>query len=398
MTPQRQQQLTLQQLSRQSSAPHHHARLATAVARRDINLQNAAAHASASGDEAGASNGRSAAATSNTNGTSATTSQRWHSIDLGGMGLRNVCPELFHYEFLTTLYVNHNQLSYLPAAVAQLRALRILDASGNKLTTLPVELGLLTELRELLLFDNMLTDLPAELGTLYQLETLGLEGNPIQDPVKSMISGEGTSAVITYLRDNCPPPAPPAEREWKQLEAEPSTGDPFTVMSYNVLCEKYATAAQFGCTPSWALAWDSRREMLIQEIKALDADIICLQEVEAGQHEEFFTQHLRPTHDSVMWQKSRAKTMPNKERRVVDGCSTFFRSSTFKLLDQQIIEFNEMAIQRSDFHKSDEIFQRFMTKDNIAGVAFFRHLPTGLPLIVANTHIHWDPEYKDVKL
>lgn len=39
-----------------------------------------------------------------------------------------------------------------------------------------------------------------------------------------------------------------------------------------------------------------------------------------------------------------------------------------------------------------------MSKDNIAGVAFFRHIATGLPIIVANTHIHWDPEHKDVKL
>src|SRR5262245_61128016 len=90
-------------------------------------------------------------------------------------------------------------------------------------------------------------------------------------------------------------PPPPAEREWQSLEAEPSISgehsaqrprpppplllhvlmrdaDPFTVMSYNVLCEKYATPTQYGYTPSWALAWDSRREVLIQEIKAMDAD------------------------------------------------------------------------------------------------------------------------------
>ncbi|KAI9599184.1 Endonuclease/exonuclease/phosphatase [Syncephalis fuscata] len=419
MTPQRQQQLSLQQLSRQSSAPHHHARLATAVARRDINLQNAASHGNGNdtrtpteeilglnlnsrgypGDDivsSRATNGdNGATASSASNGNSV---QRWHSLDLGGMGLRNLCTGLFRYSFLTSLYVNHNQLGYLPSSISQLRTLRLLDASGNKLTSLPSELGLLVELRELLLFDNLLTELPPELGTLYQLETLGLEGNPIQEPIKSMIATESTSAVTGYLRDNCPPPAPPLEREWKSFDPDPSVGDPFTVMSYNILCEKYASPTQYSCTPSWALAWDSRREVIIQEIKAMDADLMCLQEVEGGQHEEFFKHHLGSTHDSVLWQKSRAKTMASKEKRVVDGCATFYRSSIFQLIDQRIIEFNEIAIQRSDFQKSDEIFQRFMTKDNIAGVAFFRHIPTGLPIIVANTHIHWDPEHKDVKL
>jgi CCR4-NOT transcription complex subunit 6 len=401
MTPHRQQQLTLQQESRQASTPHHHARLAIAIARRDINLQNAAAHALANGDEHG--NARTGEETQNNNNQSGSNSemnesQRWHAIDLGGMGLRNLSQELFQYTFLTKLYISHNQISYLPESIVQLRSLTVLDASSNNLTFLPRELGLLTELKELLLFDNKLTELPAELGTLYQLNVLGIEGNPIQEPVKSLIYTEGTTAVIAYLRDNCRPPDPPRERIWHQLEAEPSFGDPFTLMSYNILCEKYASSAKYGYTPQWALAWDNRRESLIQEIKSLNADIICLQEIEGGQHEDFFTQHLRPTYESVLWQKSRAKTMENKERRSVDGCATFFRSSIFKLVKHQIIEFNEMAIQRSDFKKSDEIFQRFMTKDNVAGVALLQHLPTGMPLIVANTHIHWDPEYKDVKL
>lgn len=103
--------------------------------------------------------------------------------------------------------------------------------------------------------------------------------------------------------------------------------DPFTIMSYNILCEKYATSSHYSYTPSWALTWDSRREVIIQEIKAIDADLICLQEVEAGQYEEFFIHHLKSTHESVFWQKSRAKTMPTKEKRTVDGCATFYRSS-----------------------------------------------------------------------
>lgn len=44
------------------------------------------------------------------------------------------------------------------------------------------------------------------------------------------------------------------------------------------------------------------------------------------------------------------------------------------------------------------MFNRVMTKDNIAVVALLEHRLTGARLIVANTHIHWDPEHRDVKL
>ena len=46
---------------------------------------------------------------------------------------------------------------------------------------------------------------------------------------------------------------------------------------YNILAEKYATAQMYGYTPSWALAWEYRKELILQEVLAYSADIICLQ-------------------------------------------------------------------------------------------------------------------------
>lgn len=63
---------------------------------------------------------------------------------------------------------------------------------------------MLVQLKDLLLFDNGITVLPNELGTLYQVENLGLEGNPLQEPLKGMLQKEGSQAVIGYLRDCCP--------------------------------------------------------------------------------------------------------------------------------------------------------------------------------------------------
>lgn len=65
-------------------------------------------------------------------------------------------------------------------------------------------IGLVTSLKELLAFDNNISVLPYELGFLFQLEVLGLHGNPLQEMIMSMLQKEGTSAVIQFLRDNCP--------------------------------------------------------------------------------------------------------------------------------------------------------------------------------------------------
>ena len=51
----------------------------------------------------------------------------------------------------------------------------------------------------------------------------------------------------------------------------------FTVMCYNVLCDKYATRQMYGYCPSWALEWDYRKKGIKDEIKHYLADIITLQ-------------------------------------------------------------------------------------------------------------------------
>ena len=263
----------------------------------------------------------------------------WTSLDMGGVNIRNIPPNsgLFSFTFLINLYLNHNALTSIPPEITKLRHLELLDLSGNQLADLPVELGLLTSLKELYLFDNHLTTLPYQLGTLYQLQTLGVEGNPLDSTMKIMVQEQGTPALIAYLRDNCPPPAPQPPREWRHsvTESEMSSmrSDPdveiFKVLCYNILSEKCATERMYGYTAVWALPWKYRREHIMNEIKSHSADFVCLQEVDSGQYEDFFLQELADQdYDGVFWPRSRYKTMSDSERRMVDGCATFYKRST----------------------------------------------------------------------
>ncbi len=53
-------------------------------------------------------------------------------------------------------------------------------------------------------------------------------------------------------------------------------------MSYNVLCDKYATRQMYGYCPTWALDWDYRKSALLKEIQDASADIIALQVQHVG--------------------------------------------------------------------------------------------------------------------
>ncbi|KAJ3109091.1 Glucose-repressible alcohol dehydrogenase transcriptional effector [Phlyctochytrium planicorne] len=380
-----QKQVDQAQLSRQSASPHHHARVAAAAART--------ANGMGMTEPVGTSN------LSLVNPSEKPS--EWTIIDLGGMQIKNLSLELFRYTFLTTLYLNHNNLTFLSPEVSKLASLVVLDLSGNRLTSIPPDLGLVVSLRELLLFDNQLTFLPPELGSLFQLETLGLEGNPISEPLLSLIQKEGTAAVITYLRENIPAGTSPQEREWIPLEEDSgATGDVFTVMCYNTLCDKYATAQAYAYTPSWVLNWEYRRELLLHDILNYSADIVCLQEVEMGQFEDYFQMQLGPLgeYEGVFWPKSRARTMGDYEKRSVDGCATFFKTSKFVLKEKHTIEFQQLAMQKPELRKTEDVFNRVMVKDNIAIVTLLESKETQAKILVANTHLHWDVAYKDVKL
>lgn len=262
----------------------------------------------------------------------------WSSLDMGGVNIKNIPPNsgLFTFTFLINLYLNHNALTSIPSEITKLKHLELLDLSGNNLVSVPAELGMLTSLKELYLFDNHLSNLPAELGSLHQLQTLGIEGNPMDMTLKHMVQEQGTPALIAHLRDTCSVPEDPLPRQWNSVitpaERESMQSDPgvetFTVVCYNILCERSATERLYGYTPSWALAWKYRRDLVMQEIKARDADFVSLQEVEGAQYEEYLVEALSDLgYDGVFSPKSRYKTMSDADRRFVDGCAIFFKTN-----------------------------------------------------------------------
>ncbi|KAI8086105.1 Endonuclease/exonuclease/phosphatase [Halteromyces radiatus] len=387
--------------SRQASSPHYHARIAAVLARNQLSSRTTTNQGTMKSIDDGSSTQQQERKEDNKN----SNQQLWTVLDIGGLGLKHLSSSLFAYDFLTAVYMNHNQLTYIHPDIVKLSHLEILDCSGNNITEVFPGIGQLASLKELLLFDNQIVTLPNEIGMLYRLETLGLEGNPLQNDLQNLIMNEGTQGLISSLREHMPVGLPPPSREWLTIEDNENISDSeaeerFTVLSYNTLCPKYVNDQKYGYTPAWALEWDYRKELLFSEINDIDADILCLQEVAMDDFESVFTPYLKNhgNYDGIFYPKSRAKTMSENDRKWVDGCATFFKSSRYKLVDHLFVEFNKKGLERPDFKSSKDTYNRLMPKDNIAIFSLLEDIKTQNMVIVTNSQLTWDPAFSDVKL
>lgn len=173
----------------------------------------------------------------------------------------------------------------------------------------------------------------------------------------------------------------------------------FKVFSHNILSDGTCTHKMYGYTPQTALEWDYRKEQIVHDITEHDPDFVCLQEVDTDAYKEYFSMKLAyAEYKGVFFPRGRASTMNEREAKLVDGCATFYKNSKYMLLDKQVINFANIAINRPDMKSHHDIYNRVMPRDHIGIVTFFENRITGSRLILVNTHFFWDPKFADVKL
>lgn len=193
-------------------------------------------------------------------------------------------------------------------------------------------------------------------------------------------------------------PKPPPERRMLNLatgefyNAKTKRPGTFRVVTYNILSEIYANAQAYPRCPSWALAWTYRKRNLIREMAQFDADILCLQEVQADHYEDHFQPYFsRLGYEGYFKVKTR-ESMGRKGK--IDGCATFFRKDMFVLREQHIVEYNAIAHSRT---KESRTLNRCL-KGNVGLILILDVIDGSGPIVVANTHTYWDPDLTDVKL
>jgi hypothetical protein len=107
----------------------------------------------------------------------ATAARGYTWLDLSGMGLREIPPEVWDLTHLTQLDLSDNRLEVLPPEIARLANLERLYLDGNRLEALPPEIGQLSHLEWLDLDGNRLMTLPPEFARLQSLTHLQIQYN-----------------------------------------------------------------------------------------------------------------------------------------------------------------------------------------------------------------------------
>ncbi|KAG7024715.1 Carbon catabolite repressor protein 4-like 4 [Cucurbita argyrosperma subsp. argyrosperma] len=201
-----------------------------------------------------------------------------------------------------------------------------------------------------------------------------------------------------------------------------SDGIRFRFVSYNILAQVYVKSSFFPHSPSSCLRWKARSQAILAVLKNLEADFLCLQEVD--EYDSFYKGNLeRCGYSSLYIQRSGQKR---------DGCGIFFKHENAELIIEDRIEYNDLvnSIQDDDCScekKSENVVTsashdvesnkgsspkttladrgdpndpRVRLKRDCVGImaAFRFKKPFHHVVIVANTHLYWDPEWADVKL
>ena len=140
---------------------------------------------------------------------------------------------------------------------------------------------------------------------------------------------------------------------------------PFTLLTCNVLADSYIRREWYPHTPDEWLTPQVRHPALAAQLAASGADILCLQEVEAG-----VFSLLQRELGSAGYTGTLARKGGNKP----DGCATFWRGGQ-ALDSQERLEYHDAAPGRA---ASGHIAQLVVLRDGARRLG------------IANTHLKWD--------
>ncbi|CAI0409840.1 unnamed protein product [Linum tenue] len=187
----------------------------------------------------------------------------------------------------------------------------------------------------------------------------------------------------------------------------------FSVVSYNILAQAYVKSSLFPHSPSACLKWKARSQAILTVLKSLGADFLCLQELD--EYDSFFNMNMvNHGYASIYIQRTGIKR---------DGCGIFYKLDSAELLLEERVEYNDLVNSvpgEANAHGDKQNCRRTnsgsnentredrgdpndplvrLKRDCVGIMAAFKLKgPFHHVVIVANTHLYWDPKLADVKL
>lgn len=172
----------------------------------------------------------------------------------------------------------------------------------------------------------------------------------------------------------------------------------FTAMSWNVLARRYTDARRLSNCPDYALAWNYRKDLILDEnLLNYDADIVTLQECEDDAYDDFYLPQLKAEGYSSLYEK--------RGSVLHDGCAIFYKRSKFRPISHARVDYDDLE-HAKDLKPLQYQSATFLTH-NVALISLLEikapeaHLESVYGkryVYVVNTHNFWDPQAPHVKL
>ena len=194
----------------------------------------------------------------------------------------------------------------------------------------------------------------------------------------------------------------------------PPTGDApahdeFRVCTWNVLAQVYTRSSWFPWAPSSALKWKARSGALLRDLKCLSPDVLLLQEVD--EMPTFWEQQLASSGYEFRYKQRTQVTGAKK-----DGCLVAWRAARLRCVAAEDIEHNDLAAAHTppaggiaeDLSQAGEngptgrVLPQSdpwarLTRDSVGVLLCLESVASGRRLVVATTHVYWDPALEEVK-
>jgi len=151
----------------------------------------------------------------------------------------------------------------------------------------------------------------------------------------------------------------------------------FSVSTYNILADCNMESDWYSFTPEDCRTSEQRHHRLLVELRVLNSDILCLQEVGVAYY---------PMLSSSLAEMGYAGYFCQRTLGTQEGLATFYRESAFECLDVKKFSFNEMlgeALESAGFSPSSA---KGCEKDEVFLLTKFKQLKTNRFVTVGNIH------------
>lgn len=227
-------------------------------------------------------------------------------------------------------------------------------------------------------------------------ELIGCKLKLVCYPGNGAVTGPEVAAISNAVVKQGPVNCPFTLRH--NYTKEPLPSGSFRVVSYNILADVYAESVAartelFPYCPPYAMNIDYRKQLIIREILGYNADIVCLQEVDARIFKNDLTQVLED-YEGVLTRKGGT---------VAEGVATFYAKRKFRLLEQKEISFADEVDKNpvfADIWNAIKDNEPVVTKLKERSTVFHALVleSSDKIVIVGNTHLFFHPTADHIRL